>query len=297
MEAEFRQDLCKRTMVVKRNADRRSDFREKMVMRNSIRGFARVSVKYLNGDSCYSYDMGSCQTFKDCFGDGILGIKELKALFSGIMAAAREAEKYLLDLKDFLMEPDRLLWDDEKCEPVFCYYPGNPEGEAGYETLGRFIIDRVDKEDEAATKAAYDYFERLLDGILLPEGIFRIAEEKVVIEEPPVEYRPPERTDPDENFYLDGEIKEEVEEEEGGTGPLLLILAVLPSLFSSAFYGFFFLDPVRLSALGLSDRDYIRAGIGVTVVSGLIITLGVYLWNRRSPAVLHKGDADSRMGR
>ncbi|MCR4738849.1 MAG: DUF6382 domain-containing protein, partial [Lachnospiraceae bacterium] len=67
METEYRQDLCKRTMTVKRNGGEKSGFREKMILKNSIRGLAKMNIRHLNGESCYSFDMGSCQTLKNVF--------------------------------------------------------------------------------------------------------------------------------------------------------------------------------------------------------------------------------------
>ncbi len=303
MEAEFRQDLCKRTMVIKRRNDGRYDFREKMVLKNKIRGISRISVKYLNGESCYAYDIGSCQTLKNAFEGNPMGLKELKTLFSGISDVARETEKYLLDFRDLLIDPETLLWDPENGKPYFCYYPGNPEGEDGFEALGRFLMDVVDKKDEEALKAVYDYYERLCEGILLPDDIFKKASDR---EELPVETfkELQEETaelqddalfahDRADNFYSEG--YQEEEEEPIGMNPLFLLLAFVPSVVSSVAYGFVFLSPARLAALGISDGDYIRVGIAVAVLSGLFIVMAVYLWNRHHGEGQGADDANSQL--
>lgn len=294
MEAEFRQDLTKRTITIKRTENPKFQFREKMAVKNRIRGFTRISVRYLNGESFYSYDMGSYMTLKNYFEGRKLKFGDLKQLMSGISSAAGEAEKYLLDFRDILMDPGLILWDEEKREPVFCYYPGNPEGETGFEELGLFIIDAVDKDDEAAVKAAYEYYERIAEGLLLPEmshgdGVsgpfssFPEPEEESLGRYPekgiPGVYPEPEPEKEEENFYLESGTDEEEDEED--INPLILLLTLVPSLISAALYAFFFLNPQRLAFLGLTDRDYIRSGVAVTIVSGVFITLGVYYWNKR----------------
>ena len=46
-------------------------------------------------------------------------------------------------------------------------------------------------------------------------------------------------------------------------------------------YGIIFMNPQYMALLGLSDRDYVRVGIGVTAFSGVFIALGMYIWNKR----------------
>ena len=295
MEAEYRQDLCRRTMVVKRTGGEKRSFKEKMVIKNSIRGLARLNIRYLNGESCYSYDMGSCQTLKNVFEGSPISRKELKALFYGILKVSEEIGKYLLDVHDLMMEPEHVFWDLEKGEPVFCYYPENPEGEEGYFALGQFLIDASDKNDEETAKAAYDYFDRISEGILLPGEILkgnenwehRGREETVRHQEsinPVFEGNTNSLslskiwTD-DDNYYL-GESPAEKKTDEK-KGKLVVFLSFIPAFIASGAYAYVFLNPSVMRVFSLSDRDYIRGGIAVMVISGLFITLGIYVWNKR----------------
>ncbi len=297
MEAEFRQDLLKRTMVVKRGNPVKSSFREKMAVKNRIRGTAMVSIRYMNGESYYSYDMGSCRTLKDYFDGNPMSFKEVKALLSALRTVSAELEKYLLDIKDLLMEPEHIFWDTDKEEPLFCYYPEKAADEEGFSVFGQFLMDSADKEDERATEAAYAYFDRICDGVLLPGELplygggsdKRSGEEGIKREAPVSPFPAGEEEDgtlnesPDENrdnFYMESGLQEEQEEKQSRKG-LLLILAFLPALFSAAVYGIVFMRPEIMGFLGLSDEDYIRAGIGVILFSGAFITAGIYIWNKR----------------
>lgn len=293
MDVEFRQDLCKRTMVVHRNNSSRNGFREKMLLKNTIRGMARVNVQYLNGDSFYSYDMGSCQTLKNVFEGTPMSYKELKALLSGLSAASHELEKYLLDVRDLMADPEQIFWNLEKEEPCFCYYPEKPEKGEEFMTLAQFLIDAVDKGDEEASTLAYTYFDRLCEGMILPDDILRKStsedteerktgadNETVPLKSEPLTLPELWSDDEGDNYYLDeGEEKTGVEEKK--ENPFLLFLAFIPAIAAALIYGFIFMDPGNIAMLGLSDGDYIRAGIGVTVFSGIFIAAGVYFWNKR----------------
>ena len=63
--------------------------------------------------------------------------------------------------------------------------------------------------------------------------------------------------------------------------PLLLLLSFIPAVAAAAAYGFIFMDPANMAFFGLNDGDYIRAGIAVTVFSGVFIAAGGYIWNKK----------------
>ena len=301
MDREYRQDLCKRTMVVKREDSEKSSFREKMVIKNSIRGLSKLNIRFLNGESCYSYEMGSCQTLKNVFDGNPMSLKELKSLFSSIVTVAGELEKYLLDIKDLLMEPEHIFWDLERMEPIFCYYPDNPEGEEGYNALGLFLMDAVDKEDEEAVKAAYGYFDRICEGILLPGDLRETAEDPG--EERREEERHAEKEERgnidsvfegdsdslalsniwdegnEDNYYLEETFSEKKGDKKKGR--VVPVLFFMPALLAAAAYAYIFMNPSVMAAFSFTDSDYVRCGILVTIISGLFITIGIYFWNRR----------------
>ncbi len=302
MEAEFRQDLNKRTMVVKRNSDGKKSFKEKMAVKNRIKGTAVINIRYLNGESFYCYDMGSYQTLKKVFDGRSMSFGEMKKLLSGLVSVSAELEKYLLDINDLLMDPDQIFWDMEKEEPVFCYYPGKGKEKEGVILLGQFLMDCVDKNDENAVKTAYAWFDRICDGIILPtellgsEDLYKSCGNNEENEEAGTETEvygegnmdgeyirtevPDHEQQREGNYYLE-EMSDKEEGEEKKENPLFLLLAFVPALLSAAVYGIVFFHPDIMLFLGLSDRDYIRAGAGVTVFSGAFITAGIYFWNKR----------------
>ena len=301
MEAQFRQDLSKRTMIVKRESANGDSFREKMLLKNSIRGVARTGMRYLNGESYYTYDMGSCQTLKNVFDGNSMSLKEQKSLLSGIVRVSSELSKYLLDVKDLLMEPEFVFWDLEKEEPVFCYYPDNPDGEDGFLSFGQFLMDGADRSDEEAAAAACDYFERISEGIFLPRDGFRENPEKEKRREKASEkdsIQQEEKIDrifergtdslalsniwddeEDDNYYLDG-IKENEKEREK-KGKLYILLSVIPAILSAGAYAVIFMNPGIMEYLGLRDVDYLAFGGGVMLISGAFIVFGILMWHKK----------------
>ena len=294
MDAEFRQDLCKRTMTVHRNTGGRNGFREKMLMKNNIKGIARTGIQYLNGDSFYSYDMGSCQTLNNVFEGASMSYKELRSFLSGLSKVSHELEKYLLDVKDLMVDPGHIFWDLMKEEPVFCYYPENPGNGDEYMVLAQFLIDAVDKGDEEGSALAYAYFDRVCEDMILPDDILgnittgeaesgETGEEKGKCGSREEIFTLPEiwgEDDNKDNYYLE-EVRQDREREEKRGNPLMLLLSFVPAVAAAAAYGIIFMDPANMAFFGLNDGDYIRAGVGVTVFSGVFIAAGVYFWNKK----------------
>ncbi len=312
MKAEFRQELNRRIMLIKRHADGKNSFEEKMALKNSIRGTAAISIRHLNGESFYTFDMSSCQTLKNAFEGKPMSFKELKSLLTGINAAACELEKYLLDIRGLLMDPEYIFWDLKKEEPLFCYYPENTAGDAGFLALGEFLMDTVDKKDERASETAYSYFDRISEGLILPGDLSEKQnepeenregtgyEENAARREWETDpsFRGPEfsgdtRSQDEGNYYMD-DTREESAEKKEEDNPLFFILAFIPAFLSAAVYAVIFMQPGIMASLGLSDGDYVRFGAGVTVFSAAFITAGVYIWNNmREREEKKKNDLDS----
>lgn len=313
MDAEFRQDLCKRTMVIKKESVKGNGFREKMVLKNNIKGTAKIALKYLNGEAYYSYDMLSCQTLKNVFEGNPMSDRELRSLFNGILRTAGELKKYLLDVKDLLMEPEHIFWDLDKEEPFFCYYPDNQEGEEGFLSLGQFLLDIVDKKNEEAAAAAYDYFDRLTEGLVLPRENFlnngvcetgkSVGEKTVTVCQEamnPVFEGDTDslalsnlwNDDDNDNYYLDDAGTSEKEEKNSSKAFILLFF--IPVILAAGAYAFIFTNPGLMEMLLINDTDYVRFGAGLTIFSGLLITLGVFIWNKRKKEEeARKRDMDS----
>ena len=239
MEIKYRQDINHNYMILSKNSNMKAPLAEKMLLHNNIPGLLRLSVQHLNGKAYYFYDIRSRQALSVLFEGRSMSFSEIRNLLSGLVKAADKMSDYLLRSTDILVKPQCIFWNLETQEPVFCCYP-----EAGeiyieaYMELAQFIIDSADKEDEAAVKLAYDYFNQVCDGIYSPESIIKrsIPKEEAVSEgaedyEDPL---PPESIwDDEEEFGIhtqEGGIFSEKEEGRDKRKIVPLILYITASL-------------------------------------------------------------------
>ncbi len=180
MEIQYRQDIGRRYMLIRKEKQDKTGFREKMLLRNTIPGLIRTDVQYMNGEAWYCYDIRSRQSLKNLFTGSPMSGPELNRLLSGFRDLMKELDRYLLSGTDLLVSPDFIFWNLDQNMPEFCYYPDYREGTEGFMELAQYLIDTVDQTDSAAAKLAYDYFDLVSDGIFSPEGLLKQNRESPV---------------------------------------------------------------------------------------------------------------------
>ncbi len=293
MEFEFNRDSDHRYLSVKRSGGD-AGFQEKMVLRNSIPGLARVSVKYLNGEARYSYDARSCQTLEDMFTGAGITEHDMKKTLRALASVMKELDRYLLRREDLILDPAGILWNLERNEPVFCYYPDLSEYEnPGFILLAEFLIEHVDHKDEEAAELAYRWFDRVSDGVWDPESIIGNAE--IVKEEKAEQRKVPEMkiveehfSEEKENFYIrDDESKAEKltkeKEQDKKTAVLGIIICIALTATAAGSYAILLTYPGLADRLGLSGNDHIFAGVVIAIIFAAAILGAVHLISKRKP--------------
>ena len=310
MEIEFRWDAERRFLSVKRENEQ-TGFQEKMVMKNTIPGLAKMSVKHLNGQAWYSYDARNRQIFSDFFEGNMISGEELRKILRCLSGVMKELERYLLRTDDLLLDPKGIMWDLERGEPVFCYYPDLMQYEnKSAETLAEFLMEHIDQKDEKAVEIVYQWFDRVCDGVTDPgELLGDTVKEKMDnrsefsntdqtyrnqsylnipsikrIEEPVF----PEEADWDhrqgrENYYLKEEEKVGID---AGSGKKRaksgIIVCLLLTAAAAGIYAFLLFNPEITEYLNLSDRDYVIAGICIAIFFSAAILSAVHFIDKKS---------------
>ncbi len=315
MEIEFRRDAERRFLSIKKENDQNC-FQEKMVMKNTIQGLAKMSVKHLNGESWYSYDARNRQILEDFFTGNVISGAELQKILRCLSGVMKDLERYLLRIDDLLLDPKGILWDPERGEPVFCYYPDLAQYEnKGAEMLAEFLMEHVDQKDERAVKMAYQWFDRVCDGVSDPGELLGDAEKDVSLkrsdlshgigsymdqsylnipnikrteeplyEEPafPRESEWNYRQERD-NYYLKEEENvsnnTEPDKKRAESG---IIACVILTVSAAGIYSFLLFNPGITVYFNLTDRDYVIAGIGIAIFFAAAILGTVHFIDKKS---------------
>lgn len=302
MEIKYRQDINHNYMILGKNENVKAPLAEKMLLHNNIPGLLRMSVQHLNGKAYYFYDIRSRQSLNVLFEGRSMSFSEIRSLLSGLVKVADKLSDYLLRSTDILVKPQCIFWNLETQEPVFCCYPeaGDTYTEA-YLELAQFIIDSTDKEDEDATKLAYDYFNQVCDGIYSPENILKRSmpreEEASVSIETYDEPLPPgslwdddedsEVRPGDEGFFSENSEREDKQKKHDSSQLILYIIAALAVVTILAV----FLQPGLPGLVGLKGVKPVSiGGVAAAVFAAAIVGL-VYI-KRRDKGKNEEAEAD-----
>ncbi len=163
LDISMRRENSHNVLLVKREADMGDNYREKMILKNSIEGLAKIKLHHLNSEAYYYIDVQNCVPLNDYFSGRKMGYAELKSLLSGMADAHKRIEGFLLSAEDLILSPEYIFWNGEKGVPLFLYLPKCGDRNAS-EDLAQFLIDVSDQADMQAVKLASDYFNMVCDG-------------------------------------------------------------------------------------------------------------------------------------
>ncbi len=187
MEITYKNNFNVNNMIIKMNNDQ-SDYREKMIRKNNIKGLLKMNIQHFNNETLCYYEIRSKQNMVSMFMGKEMTSEELRTILTGIFNIFVELDNYLLSPAGIIIRPDCIWLDPDSCIPEFAYFPDNEyreeETAAGFMELGQFLTDHIDKEDRTGTRLAYDYFSLICDGIYSPEILLADIENTVFMDKP-----------------------------------------------------------------------------------------------------------------
>lgn len=171
-------DKEKNTLIITEEAEQgstslKTDFREKMVMSNHIKGLMEFRVCIVNHEKRYEYDTGGLTNLEYLCIHENLKFDTVSRILSGIRDALLQGTKYMLDEKDFIIDPE-YIWLDEERNPILVYHTGyGCIFSKQLEQLCEFLMNRLDYHDQKAVVLVYTlYMKSREDGF----GVREFAE-------------------------------------------------------------------------------------------------------------------------
>lgn len=153
------------------------DYRVHMLMENHIRGLLPCSIKSVNCQSRFFYDITSRQSMEQIFGNASMDAADIRTLLHGLYRALNEVKKYLLDMDRIVLEPQMIYMDVETREPLFCYLPGfQKDIMQSFRELGAYLLEHLDRSDEQAVLLGYGVYRKAREENYPLERILKEAE-------------------------------------------------------------------------------------------------------------------------
>ena len=136
-----------------------TDFRTRMLLENNIKGLLPVSLRQINGEDRYYYEINSLQAFDRLYDHKEMRYDQLKALLCGCADMFEHLEEYLLDGNQIIIKSDYIYINVETSEPYFVCYP-EYTGDARLSFM-QFIdelLTKIDHTDQHAVMLGYQIY-------------------------------------------------------------------------------------------------------------------------------------------
>lgn len=137
------------------------DYRIHMLMENHIQGLLPCSLRRINCQSRFFYDITSRQSMEQVYGKIRMRADDIRLLLRGLHRALCEIKKYLLDMDRIVLEPQMIYMDIESKEPFFCYLPCYEKDiMQSFRELSMYLLERLDHSDQQAVLLGYEIYRR-----------------------------------------------------------------------------------------------------------------------------------------
>lgn len=165
MEVTYRRDKDHNYMILEPPGDvSGSEFPVRMLMQNQIPGLLSCKMRKIDQRTGFYYEITSLQPMSGIFEKKRMGTEDIRQLLNGVSRALEGAREFLLDEKQFLLEPEYIYMDAESLETYLCCLPLHDEDIQGaFQRLAEYILKKLDHEDPEAVLWGYEIYSRTME--------------------------------------------------------------------------------------------------------------------------------------
>ncbi|MCM1040000.1 MAG: FHA domain-containing protein [Ruminococcus sp.] len=150
----------------------------RMLASGKIEKLLKCSVRNVNGDTYFYYDISSKVTLENLYRGKKMSYEVTKDFFNQLDMIYRNLGRFFMEEKGLLIQPENIYYDLTSGQYLGLYYPGaDTEWENPYEALMDFLIEHIDSKDQKLTDIVYRLYE------MAGEKYFSMAEVPEMFEE------------------------------------------------------------------------------------------------------------------
>lgn len=170
LEAKYYKDLSHNYLILKStDAAEGSRYQNKMLTGNRIRNLLSCSIRNINNEIFFYYEISSLQSIGSLYKKGGMSYKQLFNFFEYLYEASKQVKEYLLQDSYILLAPEYIYANPEGEKYYFVYFPYAGE-EISLLPFAEFLLEAADREDEKTVETVYRIYELIQDGsFILPE--------------------------------------------------------------------------------------------------------------------------------
>lgn len=137
-----------------------SDFRERMLMNNSIEGLLNFEINIVNNEKTYEYNILEMESLDSVCKKEKLKIERLTSVLDDILQSVFRGREFMLAEGDYILDPN-LIFINKKGKTYVPYYSGYSKPiRSQLQALAEFLMNNVDYSDENAVLVVYTVYMR-----------------------------------------------------------------------------------------------------------------------------------------
>ncbi|MDE5932738.1 MAG: FHA domain-containing protein [Lachnospiraceae bacterium] len=179
MEAKYFKDYRHNYLILKcEEAGASENYQSRMLASDKIDRILRCSVRYINGETYFYYDISSRVTLENLYRGKKMSYEQVRDFFRQLDVIYRALGDFFMEETGLLVQPERIYYDLSSDQYFGLYYPGkNVTAENQYEPLMDFLLNHMDAGNRKLADILYRIYE------MSGESFFSTADALALFEE------------------------------------------------------------------------------------------------------------------
>ena len=135
----------------------------KLLTSDKIEEILRCSLRYVNGESYFYYEISSKTTLENLYHDRQMSFEQVRDLLEQLYGIYCRLGDYFMEESKLVLLPQFIYYDLTRKKYIGLYYPDHEEDKPG-EALMDYLLEHTDNQDERLTDCVYQMYERMEEG-------------------------------------------------------------------------------------------------------------------------------------
>lgn len=166
-DVEFEYENNNNYMVISsENENNNIFYQQKMIEKNDINGLLKVSVKIINNQKKYYYNITSRHKITQVYEVTKLNYEDVKRIISSLSLVILEIKSYMLDIDCLFLDPQYMYMNMSAKSIEFVYYPEKSfDFDSSLKTLFEYILEKYDhNSDKMQLMNVYSIYQKIVQG-------------------------------------------------------------------------------------------------------------------------------------
>jgi hypothetical protein len=179
VEAKYYRDYKHSYMILQcEEKPENRTYQYKMLMSGKLPNLLACSVRHVNGQTCYYYDISSKISLENFYQGKKISCGQLRELLQQLDNIYTQLGTFFMNETKLVLLPGAIYYDLSEQRYLYLYYPDYAPGKDNpYEELMDFLLEHIDTEDRKLADTMYKIYESSEEPCFTIEGALRQLDE------------------------------------------------------------------------------------------------------------------------